>query len=215
MNSNNFQSSAFFNLSGFRHKEIFSDLDYVWEVLPRINSFIISQFEKGILKANYKDKQFVYVGDGTKIHESVEIEGPAIIGNNCTITQASYLRENCLIGNSVIIGHAAEIKNTVMLNKSSASHFNYIGDSIIGNNVNMSGGSITANVRLDKKSIRIKSEDQIIDSKLLKFGAIVGDESKVGVNAVLNPGTILGRKSIVYPLTSVKGVHIDNEIIKK
>ena len=172
------------------------------------------QFKSRQLKANYKDEQNVFVGEGTIIQEGASIVGPAIIGKYAFIGHASLIRGNCIIGNNVQLGHAVEAKGSIFLNDSKAAHLNYVGDSVIGNRVNISGGAILANYRLDKKDIMVDDGVNKIETGLEKFGAILGDGSNVGVNAVLNPGTILGKNTTVYPLISVKGAHKDNEIIK-
>jgi UDP-N-acetylglucosamine diphosphorylase / glucose-1-phosphate thymidylyltransferase / UDP-N-acetylgalactosamine diphosphorylase / glucosamine-1-phosphate N-acetyltransferase / galactosamine-1-phosphate N-acetyltransferase len=201
------------DLKDFPFGDIFNNAD-LWEPVKNLPEFIKSLFEKGIIKPNFKDLNNVYLGEGTIVKKGAFIEGPAVIGNNCIIGHASLIRENCLLGNNVSIGHASEIKNSIFLNSSSSAHLNYVGDSIIGNNVNLSGGVIIANVRLDKKTIRLKVENETIDTQLLKFGSIIGDNSNIGANSVLNPGTILGKNTAVYPLCSVTGVHGDNETIK-
>lgn len=212
--NNNFKPENFFDLSKFEFRDIFSDIDSVWDVLPKIGSYLEALFSKRILIGNYKGKKNVFVGEGSVVHKSVEILGPAVIGKDCLIGHTSLIRENCIFGSNVHIGHAVEIKNSIFLNGSIAAHLNYIGDSLIGNNVNVSGGAMLANFRLDGKPVRVRNGNDYKDTHLQKFGAIIGDYSKIGVNAVLNPGTILGKGCIVYPLTSVIGVHKDGEIIK-
>lgn len=209
-----FNPGDYFDLSNFKHKDIFAGVEFVWEVLPKIGKYIESLFEKKVLVSNYKDKKNIYMGEGSIIKEGATIVGPAIIGKNCIIGHGSLIRENCLFGHNVHTGHAVEVKNSIFLNSVIAAHLNYIGDSVIGNNVNISGGAILANYRLDKKPVIVRDGEEFINTNLEKFGAIVGDDSIIGVNAVLNPGTILGKKSIAYPLTSVTGVHKNNEIIR-
>lgn len=209
-----FTKENFFGLSSFEFKDIFDDTTVAWEVLPKIGRYIESLFEKKVFVSNYKDKKNIYIGEDSIIQEGATIVGPAIIGKNCIIGHASLIRENCIFGNNVHIGHAVEVKNSIFLNGATAAHLNYIGDSLIGNNVNVSGGAILANYRFDKKSVAIRNGKERINTNLQKFGAIVGDESIIGVNAVLNPGTILGKGCIAYPLTFVTGVHKDGEIIR-
>lgn len=214
MNKFNLSKDIFFNLTNFRFSKIFSDMGYVWEVIPKIAKFIDMQFKNKEIKPNFKKGKNIYIGEGTIIQEGAVIIGPAIVGNNCLIGHGSLIRENCILGNNVNIGHAVEIKNSVFLNNAVAAHLNYIGDSIIGNNVNISGGAILANFRLDKKSVLVRIGDKKIETGLQKFGAIIGDDCNIGVNVVLNPGTILGKNTVVYPLISVTGVHKNGEIIK-
>ena len=196
-----FNGEKFFDDDKF--KELFTQ-NNIWNAIPKIADF---------LKTNSKKK--IKVGKGTIIHPSAEIIGPAIIGENCTIGPHVYLRENCIIGNNVHIGHAVEIKNSIIMDGAAIAHLNYIGDSIVGRNVNISGGAMLANLRLDKRLVAIKFEDKKIETGLQKFGAIVGDDSFIGVNAVLNPGTILGKRTRVYPLVSISGIYGDDSIIKK
>lgn len=210
----NFKTEKFFDLSTFAYRDIFDEINYVWEALSKITEYIEMQFKNGLLKANYKDKDNVYIGDGTIIQEGVTIVGPAIIGKYAFLGHSSFVRGNCIIGNNVQLGHAVEVKSSIFLNDAKAAHLNYIGDSIVGGKVNISGGTIVANYRLDKRPVMVVDGENKIETGLEKFGSIIGDSSNIGVNAVLNPGTILGKNSIVYPLVSVKGVHKDNEIIK-
>lgn len=200
---NTFSPSAFFDLSGFGYEEIF-DVENVWEIIPKIAEFVLKN----------SAPQPVLVGKGTVIEEGALIKGPAIIGDNCFIAHGAYIREGAIIGNNVKIGHSVEVKNSIVLNNSRIAHFNYIGDSIIGNDVNFAGGAITANFRLDGAKIKIKHDGGEIETGLVKFGAIVGDSSRIGVNVVLNPGTILSKNTKVFPLTSVFGIHLDEETIK-
>ena len=196
-----FDPNLFFDLSSFSHKQIF-DVENVWEVISKISEFIKNNSET------------VSIGEGTVIEEGAFIKGPAILGKNCFIAHGAYIRENVILGENVRIGHSVELKNVIILNNSNVAHFNYVGDSIIGNNVNLAGGAITANFRLDGESIKVKHNGEEIQTGLVKFGAIIGDSSKIGVNSVLNPGTILSKNSKVYPLTNVFGVHLNEETIK-
>lgn len=207
-----FLPNNFFDLTNVSFVDIFEEVDFVWEPIKEIEDYILSVFKLGKLKPNHGENCFI--GEGTVIEEGVMIKGPAIIGKNCVIAHGAYIRENCILGDNVKIGHASEAKNSIILNSSTIAHFNYVGDSIIGGNVNLGGGAKTANFRLDGKSIQIKTDVEIIDTKLIKLGAIVGDNCKIGVNSVLNPGTILGKNCLVYPLTSVVGIKSEGTIIK-
>lgn len=207
----NFKTGNYFDFSQFKFSDIFEGIEFVWEVLPKMSEYINSQFQNGKILGNYGGMKNVFLDEGTVISEGAKIIGPSIIGKNCIIGHGSLLRGSCLLGDNVHIGHGVEIKNSIVLNGSTIAHLNYVGDSIIGSGVNIAAGAIIANFRLDKRSILV---NKMIDSGLKKFGAIVGDGSSVGANAVLNPGTILGRRNVVYPLVSVKGVHKNGEIIK-
>jgi len=207
----------FFELSTLYFSDIFSSVLYVWEPLRFLDKYIKEVIGKGTLPngfSRYKNKEDVFIGEGSVIDKSAKILGPAIIGRNCVITHAAFLRENCLVGDNVKIGHAVEVKNSIVLNYSSIAHLSYVGDSIIGNNVNVGGGAIFANLRFDKKEVAVRYKNSKIPTGLAKFGAIIGDNSNIGVNAVLNPGTILGKETIVFPLARVFGLHKDREVIK-
>lgn len=211
---NDFKADKFFDLKSFEYRDIFSEINFVWEVLPKIKDYIEMQFKTGSLKPNYKEQNDVYIGEGTIIQEGATIEGPAIIGKYALIGHGSFIRQNCIIGGNVQIGHAVEAKGSIFLTDSKIAHLNYIGDSVVGNKVNISAGVILANYRLDKKAVMVIDGENKIETGLEKFSSIIGDSSSIGVNCVLNPGTILGKNTTVYPLISVKGVHKDNEIIK-
>ena len=205
--------SNYFDISVFQYKDIFDNITYPWEALAKILPYIETYFSQKKITGNYKEKKNILIGEGTTIQAGVEIVGPAIIGKNCSIGHVSLLRDGCIIGDNVHIGHAIELKHSIVLNNIAIAHLNYVGDSIIGNDVNISGGSIVANLRLDQKTVVVKTSTQKINTGLQKFGAIIGDGSNIGVNAVLNPGTLLGKQTTVYPLTSVTGVHEKGEII--
>jgi UDP-N-acetylglucosamine diphosphorylase / glucose-1-phosphate thymidylyltransferase / UDP-N-acetylgalactosamine diphosphorylase / glucosamine-1-phosphate N-acetyltransferase / galactosamine-1-phosphate N-acetyltransferase len=209
---NSFLLNKIIEAKDFPFSQVFDQ--YPWEAIKNLDVFIEQCFKKGIIKPNYKDKKNVFIGKGTIICEGAHIKGPAIIGSNCVINHASFLRENCLLGNNVHIGHAVEVKNSILLNNSSVAHLSYVGDSIVGNEVNIAGGTIITNLRLDKKPVKIKFKNKIINTKMQKFGSIIGDYSSIGANCVLNPGTILGKKTIVFPFSSVTGTHKNNETIK-
>lgn len=198
---NDFSPSVFFDLSNFKYSELFETKN-VWEVIPKILDFIKNNSDQPVI-----------LGQGTQVEEGALIKGPAIIGNSCFIAHGAYIREGAIIGDNVKIGHSVEVKNSIILNNTSVAHLNYVGDSIIGGDVNIGGGVVTANFRLDGQTVKIKYQDGEVETNLKKFGAIVGDGSKIGVNSVLNPGTILSKNSKVFPLTSVFGVH-NEEIIK-
>lgn len=214
MSKLNFEPEKFFNLSNCQFLEIFYKSKFAWEALPKIAEYIELQFKNKKLISNFGNKNNIFIGKGTIVQDGATIIGPAIIGRNCVIGHSSLIRENCLLEDNVHIGHAVETKNSIFLKNARVAHLSYIGDSIIGCNTNISGGVILANFRLDKKPITVRYKNQIINTELKKFGAVVGDNSNIGVNSVLNPGTILGKNTVVHPLNSVIGAHKDNEIIK-
>ncbi len=147
----------------------------------------------------------IFIGQGTVIEPGALIKGPTIIGKNTEVRQGAYVRGECIVGNRCVVGHTTEMKSSVMLNNAKAGHFAYIGDSILGNNVNLGAGTKLANLKLTNSNVTIKIDNTIYDTRIRKFGAIMGDEVETGCNSVTNPGTILGKTSMVYPCVSVKG----------
>lgn len=210
--STKLSGKSFFDLADLEYGDVFISCQFVWEVIPKIESCILDLFKSGKIKPNYGEN--IYVGEGTIIEPEVYIKGPALIGANCRLNHAAYLRENVLIGDNCLVGHATEVKNSIFLPGATAAHLNYIGDSIVGSNVNIASGTILANFRLDRQTIKIRLDDKVYETGLTKFGAIIGDGSQIGVNSALNPGTILGKNCRVYPLTSVRGYHKDESIIR-
>ena len=193
-----------FDYENFFQKEIFVKNNNPWELISNLSEYLDTVLKNG-------DK---LVGDMSHIDASAEVEGKLIMGKNSTIADNVLIRGDCIIGDNVHIGHAVEIKHSIIMDNTAIAHLNYVGDSIIGNNVNIGGGAIIANWRFDKKNIKIKFEDKKIDTNLEKFGACVGDFSSLGINSALNPGTILGKRSLVYPLVSAFGVHRENSVLR-
>lgn len=208
-----FNANQFFDLAGFEHHDLFNNEQEVWEALSLLPDYINRWFAHPTFKGTFDKSKKVYIGEGAQIEEGARIQGPAIIGQGSSIGHVSFLRENCILGESAHIGHGVEVKHSIFLNRAIAAHLNYIGDSIIGSDVNISGGAMVANFRLDKKTVSIRYNGRKIDTGLAKFGAVVGDGSMIGVNAVLNPGTILGKKCVAYPLASIVGTHADESVI--
>ncbi|MBK1812186.1 UDP-N-acetylglucosamine pyrophosphorylase [Clostridium sp. YIM B02505] len=201
------------NIEELDAKAIFEGVKYPWEALTKIKTFIF-EYAKNLPSDFERIEEFVWVGKGTTIEKSVLIKGPAIIGYNCEIRHSAYIRENVIIGNNVVVGNSTEIKNSILFNKAQVPHYNYIGDSILGYKSHLGAGAITSNLKSDGTLVKVKYGSDIIETGLRKFGAIVGDLSEVGCNSVLNPGTVIGKDSIVYPLSSVRGYIPGKSILK-
>ena len=152
-----------------------------------------------------QDKKHVSIGAGTKIFPNSFIEGHCVIGKNCTIGPNAFIRKNSIIGNETVIGNCCEVKGSIIGNNSAISHFCYIGDSIIGNSVNLGAGVKCANVRLDKKTVKVKIDKIVVDSGRLKLGALIGDNVSIGCNSVCNPGTVVLPNTKIFPLQSISG----------
>jgi NDP-sugar pyrophosphorylase family protein len=209
----NFSVSDLLNLNELDAKAIFEGVKNPWEVLSKINAFIL-EYAKTLPNDYERIGEFVWVGKGTTIEKSALIKGPAIIGHNCEIRHCAYIRGNVIIGNNVVVGNSTEVKNAILFNRVQVPHFNYVSDSILGFKSHLGAGVITSNLKSDGTLVKVKHEGNIIETGLRKFGAIIGDSAEVGCNAVLNPGTILGKNSIVYPLCSVRGIIPENSIMK-
>lgn len=210
---------AFFSLSTFEHAPLFEGCEYVWDALKGLSSYLtnnaLGKIECSIPSSvHLLSPETISIGEGTLIEPNVLIQGPCIIGKNCQIRQGAYLRGNILLGDNCIIGHTTEVKNSIFLNSASAAHFNYVGDSILGNAVNLGAGAKCANLRLDHHPITLRVEGKKINTGLKKFGAILGDGCQIGCNAVLNPGTVLGKQAGCYPLLSIHGYIPAGKIIK-
>ncbi|NLV36897.1 MAG: UDP-N-acetylglucosamine pyrophosphorylase [Clostridiaceae bacterium] len=209
----NFTIKDMFNLDECFERAIFEGLQYPWEALPKIKDFLLG-FSKTLPKDFERIDEFVWVGKGTTIEKTVTIKGPAIIGYNCELRQCAFIRDSVIIGNECVIGNSTELKNSLLFNKVQVPHFNYIGDSILGYKAHTGAGVICSNLKSTGGTVKIKAADTYIETGLRKFGAMIGDNAEIGCNSVLNPGAVIGRNSIVYPLTSVKGYVPGNHILK-
>lgn len=201
------------NIEELDARAIFEGVKYPWEALTKIKDFIF-EYAKNLPRDFERINEFIWVGKGTTIEKNVLIKGPAIIGYNCEIRHSAYIRDNVIIGNNVVIGNSSEIKNSILFNKVQVPHYNYVGDSILGYKAHLGAGTITSNLKSDGTLVKVKYGTDIVETGLRKFGAIVGDSAEVGCNSVLNPGTIIGKDSIVYPLSSVRGYIPEKSILK-
>ncbi len=192
--------------------DFFQNSNYPWEMLPKIKNHIAKLIESGIQGFTEMEKG-VLVGKNVKIHPSAVIEAPAIIGDDTEIRPNAYIRGNVITGSGCVIGNSSELKNAVLLNGVQVPHYNYVGDSILGNKAHMGAGAICSNLKADKKEIVIHSQTPI-NTGLRKIGGILGDGADVGCGSVLNPGTVIGKNSRVYPLTAVRGVIPSGVIVK-
>lgn len=204
-----------YNLDETIAKDIFEGCLYPWEVLPKIKDFIIN-FGENLNKEEYdKVGENVWIAKSAKVAESAYINGPTIIGKNAEIRHCAFIRGNVIVGENAVVGNSTELKNVILFNNVQVPHYNYVGDSILGYKSHMGAGSITSNVKSDKKLVIVKSEDEKIETGLKKFGAMLGDNVEVGCGSVLNPGTVIGKNTNIYPLSSVRGVVKENSIYKK
>ena len=189
-----------FNLESFAHRKVFDGCTYPWEALLKLIQYLESQ-KLGKIECPIPDGVYlvnpeqISIGKGTVVEPGALIKGPCLIGRDCEIRHGAYIRGGVLTGDRCVIGHATEVKGSILLDDVHAAHFNYVGDSILGNRVNLGAGVKLANVRLDEREVK---------TGLKKLGAILGDETQIGCNAVTNPGTVMGKGSLGYPCMVIK-----------
>lgn len=204
-----------YNLEETIAKEIFDGVTYPWEVLPKISTFIV-QLGNTLSKEEYdKTGDNVWIAKTAKVAPTAYINGPAIIGKNAEIRHCAFIRGNAIVGEGAVVGNSTELKNVILFNKVQVPHYNYVGDSILGYKAHMGAGSITSNVKSDKTLTTVKTPEGPIETGLKKFGAMLGDEVEVGCGSVLNPGTVVGSHTNIYPLSMVREFVPANSIYKK
>ena len=193
-------------------QDLFDGCTYPWEVLPKIGSYIKLLMEKD-MDGFREIAPGVWVGENVQIAATATIIAPAVIGAGTEIRPGAFLRGNVITGPNCVIGNSTELKNVVLLNKVQVPHYNYVGDSILGNFSHMGGGAICSNLKSDGKNVVIHGEEEY-ETGLRKIGAILGDHADIGCGCVLNPGTVVGKNTSVYPLTSLRGVYPADCIVK-
>ena len=193
-------------------KELFEGAEYPWEMLPLIKDYAKRLIENG-LEDFAEISEGVYVGKNVKIYPNVTIESPAIIGHGCEIRPGAFIRGSVITGENCVIGNSSELKNCVMLDNVQVPHYNYVGDSVLGNYAHMGAGSICSNLKSDGKPVVIHGEMDY-ETGLRKIGAILADHSDIGCGCVLNPGTVVGKNTSVYPLNALRGVFPEGCIVK-
>lgn len=203
-----------YNLEETIAKELLKKYDYPWEVLPEISDFIIELGNKLDESKYEKVGEDVWIAKSAKVAPTAYIHGPAIIGENAEIRHCAFIRGKTIVGEGAVVGNSTELKNVILFNKVQVPHYNYVGDSILGYKSHMGAGSITSNVKSDKKLVIVKNGKEKIETGLKKFGAMLGDEVEVGCGSVLNPGTVIGKNTNIYPLSSVRGVVPEKSIYK-
>ena len=203
-----------YNLEETIAKELLEKHDYPWEVLPEISDFIIELGNKLDETKYEKVGEDVWIAKSAKVAPTAYIHGPAIIGENAEIRHCAFIRGKAIVGEGAVVGNSTELKNVILFNKVQVPHYNYVGDSILGYKSHMGAGSITSNVKSDKKLVIVKKGKEKIETGLKKFGAMLGDEVEVGCGSVLNPGTVIGKNTNIYPLSSVRGVVPEKSIYK-
>ena len=204
-------------------KEYLTNFEYPWEALKGISDYIIELGNK-LDKSEYTEvSEHVWVHNTAKVFPTAYLGAPCIVGANTEVRHCAFIRGSALIGENCVVGNSVELKNVILFDNVQTPHYNYVGDSILGYKAHMGAGSITSNVKSDKTLVKVKANDEKIATGLKKFGAILGDHVEVGCNSVLNPGTIVGRNTNIYPVCRVRGVipancvykEVDNVVIKE
>lgn len=212
-----FAPGQFLDLEHTAHPKLFEDQQFVWNALKQIASYLQFRLKPAVL-GELIGRPFisnqVFVGRGTVVEQGAVLKGPAWIGENCQIRSGCYVRENVVVGNGVVMGNSCEFKNSIIFDEAQVPHFNYVGDSILGYKAHLGAGVILSNVKLDHGEIAVAAEEGNIATGLKKFGAIVGDRTEIGCNAVINPGSVIGRNCLVYPNVNFRGVLPEGSVAK-
>ena len=206
--------SSLYDLNKTQAAEVFAGCTYPWEVLPKIKDYILKLGES-LDPAIYEQRgEQIWIAKSAKIYDNSNIYGPVIIGEETEVRPGAFIRGNAIVGNHCVVGNSTELKNVILFDNVQVPHYNYVGDSILGYKAHMGAGSITSNVKSDKTLVVIKGKEEKIETGLKKVGAMLGDGVEIGCNSVVNPGTVIGRGTSVYPLSSVRGVILANSIYK-
>ena len=206
--------SNMYNLDETIASDLFSDLTYPWEALPKIGDFIKKigpTLDSNIFEKRGED---IWIAKSVKIYDTATITGPLIIDEDTEVRPGAFIRGNAIVGKNCVVGNSTELKNVVLFNNVQVPHYNYVGDSILGYKSHMGAGSITSNVKSDKTLVVVKNGKEEIETGLKKFGAMLGNFVEVGCNSVLNPGTVVCPRSNIYPVSCVRGVVPADRIYK-
>lgn len=202
-----------YNINETIAKDLLLSEKQPWKILPKINDFILDLGPKLDKNIYSQVGENIWIAKTARVAPTASITGPVIIDENAEVRHCAFIRGKAIIGKNAVVGNSTELKNCILFNNVQVPHYNYIGDSILGYKAHMGAGSITSNVKSDKTNVKIKGKE-IIETDLRKVGAFLGDGVEVGCNSVLNPGTVIGRNSNVYPLSCVRGVIPENSIYK-
>jgi len=193
---------------------LFEGAEYPWEVLPKIHDFIL-ELGKSLPADKFEKRgEDIWIAKSATVAPTACLNGPLIVDEDAEIRHCAFVRGNAIVGKGAVVGNSTELKNVVLFNKVQVPHYNYVGDSVLGFKSHMGAGSITSNVKSDKTLVTVKSVDEKIETGLKKMGAMLADHVEVGCNSVLNPGTVIGRNSNIYPTSCVRGCIPANSIYK-
>lgn len=212
--------SYYFTLSDYTHAQLFDGVEHVWEALAQIAPYLASKALgeiRGVVdpRAYLIDPESIYIAEGAIVEAGAYIQGPCWIGEGTVVRHGAYVRGNVVTGRNCVIGHTTEVKNSIFLNKSQAAHFAYVGDSILGNHVNLGAGTKCANLKLAGDQINVRVGGKRIATGRRKFGVVLGDDVQLGCNSVTNPGTLMGPKAACYPCINIGGVIPRGTVVKE
>ncbi|MBK8093301.1 MAG: UDP-N-acetylglucosamine diphosphorylase [Verrucomicrobiaceae bacterium] len=207
----------YLDLSHTKHSILFPEEGPVWTALSRIEQYLEFRLQREI-RTQVPPGVFlgedVFIDEGTVLEPGCVIRGPAWIGRNCEVRAGCYVRQNVIVGDGCVLGNSCEFKNCVLFDDCEVPHYNYVGDSILGHRAHLGAGVVLSNVRLDRQAVLVKGAKEAVETGLRKFGAVIGDHAEIGCNSVIGPGCVIGRRSIVYPLTHFSGVLEADSILK-
>src|SRR5437870_1916799 len=212
-----FKAEDLFDLAQTAHARVFVDCKFAWDALKMISSFVMARVQPDLrnrCEGRAWIGDWVFIGEGTVVEDGAMIKGPAIIGRNCQIRHNAYIREDVIVGDDCVVGNACELKSSLLFNHAVVPHLSYVGDSILGFECHLGAGVKISNVKLMPGNVSVEIDGEPFDTGLRKFGALLGDQTDIGCNSVLNPGTIIGRGSVIYPNTNWRGILPANMIVK-
>jgi len=213
----NFAPSDYFDLDAFEHRALFDGVSYVWEALDRLPTYLAAfkgrRLEGRVSPGAWLEGEDIVIASGAHVDPTAYICGPAIIGPDAEVRHGAWIRGHAILGRGAVVGHATEVKNSIFLDGAKAGHFAYVGDSLLGRDVNLGAGTKLANLRFDGAPVVVRVGDRRLDTRRRKLGAILGDGCELGCNVVTNPGTILGRRSMVHPAIAIHGVHPEGSVL--
>lgn len=207
--------TSLYTLSETLAAPLLESVTYPWEALPKIGAFIL-ELGASLPEEEYEKRgENIWIARSAKVAPTASITGPCIIGKETEVRHCAFIRGNALVGDGAVVGNSTELKNVILFNKVQVPHYNYVGDSILGWYAHMGAGSITSNVKSDKQLVKVHTPEGDIETGIKKFGAMIGDHVEVGCGSILNPGSVIGPNTNIYPLSSVRGVVAANSIYKK
>ena len=209
------QIKNLYNLEETIAAPLFDGASYPWELLPKIGAYIL-ELGSSLPEDMYEKRgENIWIAKSAKVAPTAYINGPCIIDEDAEIRHCAFIRGNAIVGKGAVVGNSTELKNVILFNKVQVPHYNYVGDSILGFKAHMGAGSITSNVKSDKTLVVVKAGEETFETGLKKFGAMLGDQVEVGCNSVLNPGTVIGKNTNIYPTSMVRGVIAADSIYKR